>query len=287
MLSISSALLENTRMEASLIESLVREREAILRLGSFGAIFVVMLLWEMRAPKRVLSVSKWQRWSANIGLLILNSIVLRLLFPAATIGIAYSAGMAAWGLFYHVALPYWLEVTLAVLLLDLTIYLQHLLMHRVPLLWRLHRVHHADLDIDLTTGSRFHTIEIIVSMLIKWCVISLLGPALLAALIFEVLLNGMAVFNHANVCLPAGIDRWIRKLLVTPDMHRVHHSILLPETNSNYGFNLSTWDRIFGTYIGQPAKGHDGMSIGIPRFRDACQVDRIPGMLALPFVSKP
>ncbi|MCP4472307.1 MAG: sterol desaturase family protein [Gammaproteobacteria bacterium] len=274
-------------MEASVIESLVREREAILRLGSFGAIFVVMLLWELHAPKRVLSVSKWQRWSANIGLLILNSIVLRLLFPAATIGIAYSAGMAGWGLFNHVDLPYWLEVLLAVLLLDLAIYLQHLLMHRVKVLWRLHRVHHADLDIDLTTGSRFHTIEIIFSMLIKWCVILLLGPALLAALIFEILLNGMAVFNHANVCLPAGTDRWIRKLLVTPDMHRVHHSILLAETNSNYGFNLSIWDRIFGTYIGQPAKGHDGMSIGIPGFRDARQVDRIPGMLALPFVNKP
>ncbi len=287
MLSIWPALPENACMEVSVIESLVREREAILRLASFGAIFVVMMLWELRAPKRALSVSKWQRWSSNIGLLVINSIVLRLLFPAAAIGIAYSAGMAGWGIFNHVALPYWLEVTLAVLLLDLAIYLQHLLMHRVPLLWRLHRVHHADLDIDLTTGSRFHTIEIIVSMLIKWAVISLLGPALLAVLIFETLLNGMAVFNHANVHMPASADRWIRKLLVTPDMHRVHHSILLSETNSNYGFNLSTWDRIFGTYVDQPAKGHDAMTIGIPEFRDARQVDRIPGMLALPFVDKP
>jgi len=274
-------------MEVSVIESLVREREAILRLASFGAIFVVMMLWELRAPKRALSVSKLQRWNANIGLLVLNSIVLRMLFPAAAIGIAYSAGLSGWGLFNHVDLPYWLEVTLAVLLLDLAIYLQHLLMHRVPLLWRLHRVHHADLDIDLTTGSRFHTIEIIFSMLVKWCVISLLGPALLAVLIFETLLNGMAVFNHANVRLPARADRWIRKLLVTPDMHRVHHSILMSETNSNYGFNLSVWDRIFGTYVDQPAKGHDAMTIGIPEFRDAHQVERISGMLALPFVNKP
>jgi len=274
-------------MEVSAIESLVREREAILRLGCFGAIFVVMLLWELGAPERPLSVSKWQRWSANIGLLVMNSFVLRLLFPAAAIGIAYSAGIAGWGLFNYLDLPYWFEVALAVLLLDLAIYLQHLLMHRVPLLWRLHRVHHADLDIDLTTGSRFHTIEIIFSMLIKWCVISLLGPALLAVLIFETLLNGMAVFNHANVRLPLAVDRWIRKLLVTPDMHRVHHSILLAETNSNYGFNLSIWDRIFGTYIDQPAKGHAAMTIGIPGFRDARQVDRIPGMLALPFVNKP
>jgi len=172
------------------------------------------------------------------------------------------------------------------LLLDLAIYLQHLLMHRVPVLWRLHRVHHADLDIDLTTGSRFHTIEIVFSMLIKWLVILLLGPALLAVLIFEILLNGMAMFNHANVRLPPGLDRVIRYLLVTPDMHRVHHSILLRETNSNYGFNLSLWDRVFGTYIDQPDKGHESMTIGIPEFRDPRQVDRLPGMLALPFVGK-
>jgi sterol desaturase/sphingolipid hydroxylase (fatty acid hydroxylase superfamily) len=274
-------------MEPSSIESLVREREVVLRLIFFGAIFVVMLLWELRAPRRDLKLSRMQRWSANLGLLLLNTIVLRLLFPAAAIGIAYSAGLAGWGFFNHAELPYWLEVTLALLLLDLAIYLQHLLMHRIPLLWRLHRVHHADLDIDLTTGSRFHTIEIVVSMLIKGCIIFLLGPALLAVLIFEILLNGMALFNHANLRMPATADRWIRKLLVTPDMHRVHHSILLSETNSNYGFNLSIWDRLFATYIDQPAKGHEGMTIGIPGFRDAGQVDRIPGMLALPFVSKP
>jgi len=274
-------------MEMSAIESLVQEREAMLRLASFGAIFLVMLLWEVFAPKRALNVSKLQRWSANIGLLVLNGIVLRLLFPAAAIGIAWSAGLAGWGVFNYLDLPYWLEVLLAVLLLDLAIYLQHLVMHRVPLLWRLHRVHHADLDIDLTTGTRFHTIEIIFSMLIKWCVISLLGPALFAVLIFETLLNGMAMFNHANVRLPGVVDRSIRKLLVTPDMHRVHHSILLRETNSNYGFNLSIWDRIFGTYIDQPEKGHTDMTIGIPGFRDARQVDRIPGMLVLPFVNKP
>ena len=180
-----------------------------------------------------------------------------------------------------------MRLLLAVVLLDLAIYLQHLLMHRVPLLWRLHRVHHADLDIDLTTGSRFHTIEIVFSMLVKWAVIILLGPALLAVLIFEVVLNGMALFNHANVSLPAGVDRWIRRLLVTPDMHRVHHSILLAETNSNYGFNLSVWDRLFGTYVEQPSRGHDAMTIGIPEFRDERQVDRIPGMLALPFVNRP
>jgi sterol desaturase/sphingolipid hydroxylase (fatty acid hydroxylase superfamily) len=277
---------ENTRMDITAVETFVLQREAMLRLGCFSAIFVVMMLWEILAPKRALSVSKLQRWTHNIGLLLLNSIVLRLLFPAAAIGIAYAAANAGWGLFNRVALPYWLEVVVAVLLLDLAIYLQHVLMHRVPLLWRLHRVHHADLDIDMTTGSRFHTLEIILSMLIKWVVISLLGPALLAVLIFETLLNGMAMFNHANVRLPGALDGLLRKLLITPDVHRVHHSILLRETNSNYGFNLSVWDRLFRTYVDQPEKGHLGMTIGIPGFRDARQVDRLPGMLALPFVNK-
>ncbi len=273
-------------METS-IEQLVMQREAVLRLGFFTVIFVVMLIWELIAPRRVLSVSKLQRWSNNLGLLLLNSFVLRLLFPAAAVGIAYTIGQMGWGLFNQLELPFWIEVAAAVLLLDLAIYLQHLLMHRVPILWRLHRVHHADLDIDLTTGSRFHTIEIVVSMLIKWAVIAALGPALLAVLIFEILLNGMALFNHANVRLPRAADRLLRYLLVTPDMHRVHHSILRNETDSNYGFNLSLWDRAFGTYVDQPARGHQGMTIGIPEFRDAGQVDRLPGMLALPFVDKP
>jgi len=274
-------------MDISSIENFVLEREAVIRLGCFAAIFVVMMCWEVLAPKRVLSVSRLQRWSNNLGLLLLNSLVLRLLFPAAAVGIAYAAAEAGWGLFNWLTLPFWIEVIAAVLLLDLAIYLQHLLMHRVPLLWRLHRVHHADLDIDMTTGSRFHTLEILLSMLIKSAVIFLLGPALLAVLIFEALLNGMAIFNHANVRLPLPLDRVLRLLLITPDVHRVHHSILLRETNSNYGFNLSIWDRLFRSYRAQPEKGHDGMTIGIPGFRDARQVDRLPGMLALPFVDKP
>lgn len=279
-------MLENAGMESTVIENLVLQREAVLRLSCFASVFVVMCLWEIAAPRRPLSVSKLQRWTHNIGLLFFNSLVLRVLFPAAAVGIAYTAAESGWGLFNRVDLPYWLEVLVAVLLLDLAIYLQHMLMHRVPLLWRLHRVHHADLDIDMTTGSRFHTLEIIVSMLIKWVVIFLLGPALLAVLIFETLLNGMAVFNHANVRLPATIDRLLRLLLITPDVHRVHHSILRHETNSNYGFNLSIWDRAFGTYIDQPEKGHSAMTIGIPEFRDPEQVDRLPGMLTLPFVGK-
>jgi sterol desaturase/sphingolipid hydroxylase (fatty acid hydroxylase superfamily) len=283
---MSLVMLENAGMEFTAIENLVLEREAVLRLSCFAAVFVVMWLWEIVSPRRALSVSKLQRWTHNIGLLLLNSLVLRVLFPAAAVGIAYTTAASGWGLFNRVDLPYWLEVLLAVLLLDLAIYLQHRLMHRVPLLWRLHRVHHADLDIDMTTGSRFHTLEIIVSMLIKWAVIFLLGPALLAVLIFETLLNGMAVFNHANIRLPGTIDRLLRLLLITPDVHRVHHSILRHETNSNYGFNLSIWDRAFGTYIDQPEKGHTAMTIGIPEFRDPEQVDKLRGMLTLPFVGK-
>lgn len=273
-------------MESSAIETFALEREALIRLGAFALVFVTMLAWELIAPRRKLNVSKALRWSNNLGLLVLNSIVLRLIFPAAAVGIAYSVAQREWGFFNLVDLPLWLEIFAAVLLLDLAIYLQHRLMHQLPLLWRLHRVHHADLDFDITTGSRFHTIEIIVSMLFKWGVILLIGPALIAVLIFEVLLNGMAIFNHANVSLPAAIDRIVRSLLVTPDMHRVHHSTLVRETNSNYGFNLSIWDRIFKTYIDQPEMGHDAMTIGLTEFRDARRVDQLPGMLGLPFVGK-
>lgn len=270
-------------MDINSLDQFVLQREALLRLLCFAAVFVVMMLWEWRAPRRPLSLPRRLRWTHNIGLLVLNSIMLRLLFPAAAVGIAWSTLELEWGLFNHLALPYWLEVLLAVLLLDLAIYLQHLCMHRVPLLWRLHRVHHADLDIDLTTGSRFHTLEILLSMLIKWGVILVLGPALLAVLIFEMLLSGMAMFNHSNVGLPPRLERLLRCLLVTPDMHRVHHSILRNETDSNFGFNLSLWDRLFKTYIDQPQQGHTGMTIGIPGFRDAQRVNRLPGMLALPF----
>ena len=274
-------------MEVSAIEEYILQREAMVRLGFFAFVFTTMLAWELLAPRRNPSVSKPLRWLNNLGLFALNSVVLRLLFPAAAVGIALSVGEMGWGLFNLLTLPFWFEIVAAVVLLDLAIYLQHVLMHRVPLLWRLHRVHHADLDIDLTTGSRFHTIEIIVSMLIKGVVILLLGPALIAVLVFEVLLNGMAIFNHANVSLPPAVERVVRYLLVTPDMHRVHHSTVKRETNSNYGFNLSIWDRMFGTYIDQPEMGHDKMTIGIAEFRDAKQVDQLPGMLALPFVGKP
>ncbi len=266
------------------ISEFILAYEASIRLGSFAAVFVVMLLWERVAPRRRLLLARVRRWSNNIGLLILNTLVLRLLFPAAAVGLALTASLDGYGLLNNLAWPFWLEVVVAVLLLDLAIYLQHVVMHRVPLLWRLHRVHHADLDFDLTTGTRFHTIEIVLLMLIKWVLILLLGPPVLAVMIFEVVLNGMAVFNHANVSLPPRLDRVVRRLFVTPEMHRVHHSAIPAETDSNFGFNLSLWDRLFKTYIDQPRAGHTQMQIGLKEFRRPEQVDRLPGMLALPFV---
>lgn len=257
--------------------------ELILRGLLFLGIFVVVAAWESYRPRRQRLLSRWSRWTANLGLVALNTLLLRLLFPLATIGMALSASELGWGLFNLLHWPSLIEITLAIILLDLAIYWQHRLTHAIPLLWRLHRVHHADLDLDCTTGLRFHSVEILLSMLFKWLVIVLLGPAVLAVLLFEVLLNGMAVFNHANASLPKGLDRYLRWLIVTPDMHRVHHSSVVQETNSNYGFNLSLWDRLFGSYREQPALGHEHMQIGLIEFRDSSQVASLPAMLMMPF----
>ena len=264
----------------------ILQNEAPIRLGFFFGVFAVMAIWEVIAPRRALTVSKAIRWANNLGLVVLNTIVLRLIFPAAAVGVAAFATEHGWGLlnFYHV--PFVLSVVLSVVAMDFVIYLQHVLVHAVPALWRLHRVHHADLDYDVTTGARFHPIEIILSMLIKFATIAVLGPPVIAVIIFEVVLNAMAMFNHSNVRLPLGLDRIIRLLLVTPDMHRVHHSVEEREANSNYGFNLSIWDRLFDTYIAQPRHGHQGMTIGIFKLRNFKQVNQLPGMLMLPFKGK-
>lgn len=240
----------------------------------------------MIAPRRALTVSKTLRWVNNLGLVFLNSFLLRLLFPAAAVGVAAYASEASWGLLNVYQLPFWLAVLVSVIALDFIIYLQHVLVHAVPALWRLHRVHHADLDYDVTTGARFHPLEIILSMLIKFAAIVVLGPPVVAVVLFEVILNAMAMFNHGNVRLPLALDRVIRKFLVTPDMHRVHHSVEDDEANSNFGFNLSIWDRLFGTYREQPRGGHEAMAIGIHHYRDPNQVANLPGMLMLPFKGK-
>lgn len=264
-------------------EQLVLAHEPAIRLGFFLGVFAVVGVWEWVAPRRALTVSKTLRWASNLGLVALNTVLLRLLFPLAAVGIAAFAADHGWGLLNHFAVPFWLAVPLAVIAMDFVIWVQHVMVHAVPVLWRLHRVHHADLDYDVTTGARFHPIEIILSMLIKFATLVVLGPPVVAVVIFEVLLNATAMFNHGNLRLPAGVDRVLRWGLVTPDMHRVHHSVEDDETNSNFGFSLPWWDRLFGTYREAPRGGHEGMTLGIRDYRTPSEVDRLDGMLWLPF----
>jgi sterol desaturase/sphingolipid hydroxylase (fatty acid hydroxylase superfamily) len=256
--------------------------EPLIRLAAFAGIFAAMVAWEIVAPRREQRLGRGTRWPGNIGIVVLDTVLVRLVFPTTAVGLALIAEVQGWGLFHALALPAWASVLLAVMALDLAIYLQHVLFHAVPALWRLHRMHHADLEFDVTTGLRFHPIEILLSVLIKLAVVAALGAPAAAVLIFEVLLNATSMFNHGNVRLPPALDRVLRLIVVTPDMHRVHHSILPQETNSNFGFNLPWWDRLFGTYRVAPAAGHDGMTIGIDAFRDARELG-LDRMLLQPF----
>jgi sterol desaturase/sphingolipid hydroxylase (fatty acid hydroxylase superfamily) len=246
----------------------VTAAEPLIRLGCFVLALLAMALWEALAPRRTQLIGRLLRWPNNVALVVLNTFVARLLFPLAAVGIAFLAQTKGWGLFNIVASPAWLAIPGAVLLLDLTIYGQHVLFHALPFLWRLHRMHHADLEFDVTTGVRFHPGEIVISMLIKLAAVLVLGAAPVAVLVFEVVLNATSLFNHGNVRLPALLDRVLRLFVVTPDMHRVHHSIDRRETDSNYGFNVPWWDRLFGTYRDQPVLGHVDMMLGIDRFRE-------------------
>jgi len=261
----------------------VAMHEATIRLSAFLGMLTLMAMWEVLAPLRQLKVGKGYRWLNNLGLVVLNTLILRALFPAAAVGMAVLAAQQGWGVLNYLDWPEMLTILIAVVLLDMAIYLQHVMVHAIPVLWRLHRVHHADPDFDVTTGLRFHPFEIVISMLIKFAVIIALGPPVVAVVIFEVILNGMAMFNHANIRLPSKLDALLRLLVVTPDMHRVHHSVEDDETNSNFGFNLSIWDRLFGTYRAQPRKGHLGMTIGINGFDQPAQVVSLRGLLGLPF----
>ncbi|MDA7429134.1 sterol desaturase family protein [Primorskyibacter aestuariivivens] len=244
---------------------LVAEPE--IRLTAFLGVLAAMALWEIAAPRRRRDFPRVIRWTNNLALVIVDTVILRLTFPILAVGLAVMGEDRGWGLFNNLDIPVWAAALVSMLLLDLAIYLQHVMFHAVPALWRLHRMHHADLDFDATTGLRFHPVEIVISMAIKLAVVAALGPPAFAVLLFEVILNATALFNHANINLPVSIDRWLRWVLVTPDMHRVHHSVDPKETNSNYGFNLPWWDRLLGTYVAQPAKGHTGMEIGIEQFR--------------------
>lgn len=259
------------------------ETEPVVRLAFFFAILFIVGIWETLAPRRKRSLSRLTRWPSNLGMVALNTLMLRIVFPTTAIGIALLGEQRGWGLLNAFAIPEWIAVVVAIVVLDLAIYLQHVLFHAVPAFWRLHRMHHADLDFDVTTGIRFHPIEIMLSMGIKLMVVAALGAPPLAVLIFEVLLNATSLFNHGNMRIPRSFDRILRWVVVTPDMHRVHHSWHPDETNSNFGFNLPWWDRLLGTYKDQPRDGHEGMTIGINLFREPMW-ERLDRMLIQPFI---
>lgn len=251
-----------------------------LRGGVFLAVFAVLALWELWLPARAARLARRQRWRANLGLALVDALVVRLLVPGSALALAAVAAAEGWGLFNRAGLPDWAAIVCSVVLLDLALYLQHVLFHSVPLLVRLHAVHHADPDFDLTTGVRFHPLEILISAVIKLAAVAALGAPVAAVLIFEAVLNAASMFSHANVSLPARLESWVRRVLVTPDMHRIHHSVVEGERNSNYGFCLAIWDRLLGTYTAAP-RGE--LDIGLAAWRDANVVATLPGTLAMPF----
>jgi sterol desaturase/sphingolipid hydroxylase (fatty acid hydroxylase superfamily) len=262
----------------------IETTEMLIRLGCFTGILVALAALEAAFPRRRRQVHRGARWPSNLGISALNQAVLRFLLPASAMVLATRMEQEGWGLFAQTALPFWMELAAAVLILDLIVYLQHRLYHAVPLLWRFHRMHHADLDFDVTTGVRFHPLSLLLSGLIKLGAVLIIGPSPLAVLIFEVLLNATSMFNHTNLRIPLGIDRLLRLFIVTPDMHRVHHSASPDETNRNFGFNFPWWDRLFRTYRAQPALGHEAMQVGLEGFRSTNEL-RLDRMLSQPFRS--
>ena len=256
--------------------------ELLVRLGTGGGVLAAVAIWELIGPRRPQSIPRRWRWPNNLGVVAVDALLVRILVPTTAVGVALVAEARGLGLFNAIALPYWVAIAAAIVLLDLAIYLQHVLLHAVPVLWRVHRMHHADLEFDATTGLRFHPFEILLSLAIKLTVVAALGAPALGVLIFELLLNATSIFNHGNVRMPARLDRVLRWIAVTPDMHRVHHSILSRETNSNFGFNLPWWDRLFGTYRARPAAGHEAMTIGIEQFREPRELG-LDRMLLQPF----
>ncbi len=262
------------------------ETETLIRGGAFLIVFMLLAITEHFAPRRKLSISKIRRWRINLAIVALNPLSVAVVFPFLPIGLALLASEQNWGLLNQWALPYWLKILIGFVVLDFVIYMHHVLHHTLPTLWRLHMMHHADLDFDLTTGLRFHPIEIIISMIIKLAAVAALGVPPIAVLSFEIALNATSMFNHSNIIIPVKTDRFLRLLVVTPDMHRVHHSVIIKETNSNFGFNLPWWDRLFGTYKDQPDKGHTDMVIGLPQYRDQRKLS-LPRLLILPFTGHP
>lgn len=259
--------------------------EPQIRLGVFIGLFAVLAIMEYLAPRRELEHVKAKRWFTNWVIVAIDSFVLRLLFTGAAVGVALWAQANGYGLFNVVEIPTVIAVIISFIVLDFAIWFAHLASHKVPVLWTVHRMHHADVDIDVSTAIRFHPIEIVLSMIWKMIIVTALGAPAVAVLIFEIVLNGAAMFNHSNIKLPLGVDRVLRMLIVTPDMHRVHHSIVHQETDSNYGFNLAIWDRLFGTYIDQPEAGHDGMKIGLSEWQDE-RPTQLLWSLKVPFIKQ-
>jgi sterol desaturase/sphingolipid hydroxylase (fatty acid hydroxylase superfamily) len=262
------------------------EFEEAIRLTAFVAVFAAVALWEALAPRRKRSFERRARWPHNLGLLLVDVALVRVLAPGAAIAVAVTAAASGWGLLNALALPGWAAIAAGIALLDLAIYFQHVMFHAVPALWRLHRVHHADLDFDVTTGARFHPIEILISTAIKCAAIAALGAPVISVFAFEILLNATAMFNHANASLPRRLERSLRWLVITPDMHRVHHSVRYEESSSNFGFNLPWWDRLFGTYRAQPRLGHAVMTIGVDAFRSSQDL-RLDRLLVQPLLDTP
>ena len=262
------------------------EFEGAIRFAMFLAVFGAVAVWEALAPRRKRSFGRLARWPHNLGLLLVDVALVRVLVPGAAIAVAMTAAGSGWGLLNALALPGWAAIAAGIALLDLAIYFQHVMFHAVPALWRLHRVHHADLDFDVTTGARFHPIEILISTAVKCAAIAALGAPVISVFVFEILLNATAMFNHANASLPQRLERWLRWLVVTPDMHRVHHSVRYEESSSNFGFNLPWWDRLFGTYRARPRLGHDAMTIGVDAFRSPQDL-RLDRLLVQPLLDTP
>lgn len=259
----------------------VIDHEVPIRLGFFFGILAAMALWEVLTPRRPLTAPKGVRWFTNLTITVGNSALLRAVFPASAAGAAMWAQARGCGLFNLTGLEQGLAGLASIVLLDLLIYCQHVAFHHIPLFWRLHKMHHTDLDLDVTSGARFHPMEIFLSMVIKISVIVALGAPAWSVIVFEVVLNGTAMFNHSNVRMPPGLDRFLRTVVVTPDMHRVHHSVVIRETDSNFGFSFPWWDRIFGTYRAQPAAGHEGMRIGLANFRNPAELN-VFKLIAIP-----
>ncbi len=257
--------------------------EQTIRLLFFFGVLAAIAAWELIAPRRKLIDSKKKRWFANLSLVAIDTIVVRLLLPILPVGLALFAQERGWGFLNIIIIPDWIKIALAVLILDFVIYLQHILFHYLPILWRLHRMHHTDLDIDVTTGNRFHPVEIFISAWIKLAAILLIGAPAVAVLLFEIMLNASSQFNHGNILIPGSMDRWLRLALVTPDMHRIHHSVIPRETDSNFGFCLPWWDRLCRTYRPEPEQGQTTMNIGLREFRDPTQLT-LPKLLIQPFI---